>query len=81
MTINCPECDTSNPSDSKYCKECAKPLPSAEDIKVTETMEAAQEELTTGSTFATRYQIIEELGKGGMGGIDCNVKANTNIQM
>ncbi len=37
------------------------------DIKVTETMEAAQEELTTGSTFAERYQIIEELGKGGMG--------------
>jgi serine/threonine protein kinase/tetratricopeptide (TPR) repeat protein len=67
VTIRCPECDTSNPSDSKYCKECAKPLPSPEDIKVTETMEAAQEELTTGSTFAERYQIIEELGKGGMG--------------
>ncbi len=25
------------------------------------------QELTTGSTFAGRYQIIEELGKGGMG--------------
>jgi serine/threonine protein kinase/Tfp pilus assembly protein PilF len=25
------------------------------------------EELTTGTTFANRYQIIEELGKGGMG--------------
>ncbi len=67
MTIKCPECDTSNPSDSKFCKECATPFPSPEDIKVTETMEAAQEELTTGSTFAERYQIIEELGKGGMG--------------
>lgn len=67
MNIKCPECDTSNPSDSRYCKQCATSLPSAEDIKVTETMEAAQEELTTGSTFATRYQIIEELGKGGMG--------------
>jgi serine/threonine protein kinase/Tfp pilus assembly protein PilF len=30
-------------------------------------MEAPKEELTTGSTFADRYQIIEELGKGGMG--------------
>ncbi len=67
MTIKCPECDTSNPSDSRYCKQCATPFPSREDIKVTETMEAAQEELTTGSTFAERYQIIEELGKGGMG--------------
>jgi serine/threonine-protein kinase len=33
----------------------------------TKTLETAREELTTGSTFATRYQIIEELGKGGMG--------------
>jgi serine/threonine protein kinase/Tfp pilus assembly protein PilF len=67
VTIKCPECDTANPSDSKYCKECAKPLPSPEDIEVTETMEAAQDELATGSTFGDRYQIIEELGKGGMG--------------
>jgi len=33
----------------------------------TETLEAPKEELTTGSTFAGRYQIIEELGRGGMG--------------
>jgi hypothetical protein len=30
-------------------------------------MQAAREELTTGSLFAGRYQIIEELGHGGMG--------------
>jgi serine/threonine protein kinase/Tfp pilus assembly protein PilF len=33
----------------------------------TETLEVPKKELTTGSTFAGRYQIIEELGKGGMG--------------
>jgi serine/threonine protein kinase/Flp pilus assembly protein TadD len=33
----------------------------------TGTLEVPKEELTTGSTFAGRYQIIEELGKGGMG--------------
>ncbi|MDH4271570.1 MAG: protein kinase [Candidatus Aminicenantes bacterium] len=33
----------------------------------TETMDTAREELTTGSTFAGRYQVIEELGAGGMG--------------
>ncbi|HDT13570.1 MAG TPA: serine/threonine protein kinase, partial [Candidatus Aminicenantes bacterium] len=30
-------------------------------------MEPPREELTTGSTFAGRYQVIEELGHGGMG--------------
>jgi len=34
---------------------------------ITKTIETHREELTTGSTFARRYQIIEELGKGGMG--------------
>jgi serine/threonine protein kinase/Tfp pilus assembly protein PilF len=33
----------------------------------TKTLEAPKEALTTGSTFAGRYQIIEELGQGGMG--------------
>ncbi len=66
MVIKCPQCDTDNPSDSKYCKECATPLPSQE-VSVTKTLETPTEELTTGSTFAGRYQIIEVLGKGGMG--------------
>ena len=33
----------------------------------TETLETPPEELSTGSTFANRYHIVEELGKGGMG--------------
>ncbi len=42
----------------------------SEDIPdLTKTIEAPKEELTTGSTFAGRYQIIEELGKGGMGNV------------
>ncbi|MGD2246060.1 MAG: protein kinase [Candidatus Aminicenantes bacterium] len=67
MIIKCPQCDTDNPSDSKFCKECATPLPKQEDEVHTKTAETPKEELTTGSTFAGRYQIIEELGKGGMG--------------
>jgi serine/threonine protein kinase/tetratricopeptide (TPR) repeat protein len=34
---------------------------------LTETLEIAPQELSTGSTFAGRYHIVEELGKGGMG--------------
>jgi len=33
----------------------------------TETLQIPVKELTSGSTFAGRYQIIEELGKGVMG--------------
>ncbi|MGB3861399.1 MAG: protein kinase [Candidatus Aminicenantaceae bacterium] len=69
MSVKCPACDTCNTQDSQFCKNCAAPLSSAEeaDITRTKTLEAALEELTSGSTFANRYQIIEELGKGGMG--------------
>ncbi len=34
---------------------------------MTETLHTPVRELTTGSTFAGRYQVIEELGHGGMG--------------
>jgi serine/threonine protein kinase/Tfp pilus assembly protein PilF len=67
MGIKCPKCETENTSDSEFCKKCATPLPSSKEIPVTETLETPKEELTTGSSFAGRYQIIEELGKGGMG--------------
>jgi len=67
MGIKCPKCHFDNPDDTLYCGKCATPLPSSKEIPVTETLETPTEELTTGSTFAGRYQIIEVLGKGGMG--------------
>ena len=68
MAAKCPKCHFENPDDTLYCGKCATPLrPSEESPALTETLEAPKKELTTGSTFASRYQIIEELGKGGMG--------------
>jgi serine/threonine protein kinase/Tfp pilus assembly protein PilF len=67
MSKKCPKCNTDNPDKLRFCGECGTRLPVSEDIEVTETLETPKEELTTGSTFAGRYQIIEELGKGGMG--------------
>ncbi|MDH5385787.1 MAG: protein kinase, partial [Candidatus Aminicenantes bacterium] len=67
MSVKCPKCHHDNPDDTLFCGKCGTQFPAPEKIEVTETMETPKEELTTGSTFAGRYQIIEELGKGGMG--------------
>ena len=69
MSTHCPKCHTDNTPGSKFCSSCGLLLDSSDKIPVsqTKTSETPVEELTTGSTFADRYQIIEELGKGGMG--------------
>jgi serine/threonine protein kinase len=85
MSVKCPKCKLENTSDSKYCKECGTRLSSLEDEEVTETMETPKEELTAGDAFAGRYQIIEELGKGGMGKVykakDTDIKEKVAIKL
>ena len=69
MGIKCSKCQSNNPDTQQYCGECGTQLILLEEIPAspTITLETPTEELTTGSTFAGRYQIIEVLGKGGMG--------------
>jgi len=67
MSNKCPKCHTDNPENTIYCGKCGTQFPSPEMIDVTETMEAPKKELTRGTIFAGRYEIIEELGEGGMG--------------
>lgn len=69
MVVSCPKCRLSNPDTSRFCADCGTSLLPSKDIhpEVTETIQTSIKKLTTGSTFAGRYQIIEELGKGGMG--------------
>jgi len=67
--MKCPNCHSENPPESTYCGKCATRLDSPAEPwpGPTETLSAPRGELTTGSTFAGRYQVIEELGHGGMG--------------
>ena len=69
MTVICPKCQTENSETKQFCGDCGTQLRLPEGIrpKVTETFQTPVKELTTGSTFAGRYQIVEELGHGGMG--------------
>jgi hypothetical protein len=70
MGVACPDCGTDNTQDSEFCKKCGTKIKESEEQPIpTQTLEAPKEELTTGSTFAERYQIIEELGKGGIGSV------------
>ncbi len=67
--MKCPKCNSESAADTRFCSNCGEPLQPAEEKSPppTKTLQAPIKELTTGSTFAKRYQVIEELGKGGMG--------------
>ncbi|NIM57364.1 MAG: protein kinase [Candidatus Aminicenantes bacterium] len=67
--MKCPKCNFENPDTQRFCGDCGTQLPPSEGVPAspTKTLEAPTEELTRGATFASRYEIIEELGKGGMG--------------
>ena len=67
--MDCPRCHFKNPTDSSFCNKCGTQItaPEVAQSPETRTIQIAIKELPPGSTFANRYQIIEELGKGGMG--------------
>jgi serine/threonine protein kinase/tetratricopeptide (TPR) repeat protein len=70
--MDCPKCGAPNPDTQPFCGKCGSSLPpaapaSAASDASTRTAPHRPDSLDTGTTFAGRYQIIEELGRGGMG--------------
>ena len=68
--MNCPKCDLENPDDSRFCSRCGtKITPSGKITFPRESFQPIAKKIKIGSTFAGRYLIIEDLGKGGMGSV------------
>ena len=69
MANTCPKCNAENPDTKQFCGDCGTQLLSAKEISVsqTKTLLTPDKDLIKGTTFAKRYQLIEELGRGGMG--------------
>jgi serine/threonine protein kinase/Tfp pilus assembly protein PilF len=67
--MKCPECLSDNPDATRYCGNCGTALNVEGDASIsqTKTLQTPQKKLTRGTVFAGRYEIIEELGSGGMG--------------
>jgi len=69
MVTHCPKCKAENPDTASFCADCGTQLVASEvqDVAYTKTLLTPVEDLTKGTLFAGRYEIIAELGKGGMG--------------
>jgi serine/threonine protein kinase/predicted Zn-dependent protease len=84
--MDCPSCRAPNPDTQTFCGHCGAGLRAAATVADAATrLPHTQDALETGSTFAGRYQVVEELGSGGMGRvykvIDQEVRAKIALKL
>jgi TolB-like protein/Tfp pilus assembly protein PilF/predicted Ser/Thr protein kinase len=69
MARKCPRCNADNPETATFCADCGTQLPATVEISSshTKTLLTFTKDPIKGITFAGRYRLVEELGRGGMG--------------
>ena len=67
MAIKCPKCRSDNTDTARYCSNCAASLQPSENAPAIQTKTLETPKPFDKKTIAGKYQILEELGKGGMG--------------
>jgi serine/threonine protein kinase/Tfp pilus assembly protein PilF len=69
MGIRCVECQHENPDETLFCGKCGSrfPLSDEDAMSLTRTISTPTKFLVKGTILAGRYEIAEELGRGGMG--------------
>jgi serine/threonine-protein kinase len=67
--MKCPRCHFDNPDSAASCEKCGTKLGGFDEglPSVTKTLRTPLKRLESGTLFAERYEVIDELGKAGMG--------------
>jgi serine/threonine protein kinase/predicted Zn-dependent protease len=67
--MRCPECNTENSDTSRFCSSCGVSLVRSSDPRLSDTkaMKSYGAGSKRGETFAGKYRILQDLGRGGMG--------------
>ena len=65
--MRCPKCHSDNPDTKQFCGDCGTQLKSSEGLFISETLTVQKPSAISGKTISGKYEVIKEIGRGGMG--------------